>query len=293
MNNIMEECEASTDVLQNQVDEAREKSQRELAELRRQLQEKGAELERSRHMAKKLQEEVWYPLSLWFIEFACPTVLVIKIKLEAKERSCVPLFQNSSPGGALWGSIVQSSFWKCCRKLNRAFPNESDVVPDSLLTSGRQTSSFYLSVWVFTQWCLPCPQILPLEEDLQRCRREQQEAQLRGQQLEQRVEELEERSAATAEERERQVKLMEVSVWGTSAKGTPWLVKLWEDKGASKWMSHSPHFQKYFFIFALTYIKKHNPPKKENIIACCYCSLFPHLIPFLMGMTIFCPQLCL
>ncbi|XP_047189428.1 cingulin-like protein 1 isoform X2 [Scophthalmus maximus] len=108
MNNIMEECEASTDVLQNQVDEAREKSQRELAELRRQLQEKGAELERSRHMAKKLQEE-----------------------------------------------------------------------------------------------------ILPLEEDLQRCRREQQEAQLRGQQLEQRVEELEERSAATAEERERQVKLME------------------------------------------------------------------------------------
>ncbi|KAM3608969.1 uncharacterized protein V6R79_007565 [Siganus canaliculatus] len=58
MNSIMEECEASTDVLQNQVDEARDKSQRELDELRRQLQEKGAELEKSRQAAKKLQEEL-------------------------------------------------------------------------------------------------------------------------------------------------------------------------------------------------------------------------------------------
>ncbi|XP_051238396.1 cingulin-like protein 1 isoform X2 [Dicentrarchus labrax] len=108
MNSIMEECEASTDVLQNQVDEAREKSQRELDELRRQLQEKGAELEKSRQAAKKLQEE-----------------------------------------------------------------------------------------------------LLPLEEDLRQCRREQQEAQLRGRQLEQRVEELEERNATTVGDRERQVKLME------------------------------------------------------------------------------------
>ncbi|KAM9754990.1 cingulin-like protein 1 isoform 2-T3 [Menidia menidia] len=108
MNNIVEECEASTDVLQNQVDEAKERSQRELAELRRQLQEKGAELEKSRQAAKKLQEE-----------------------------------------------------------------------------------------------------LLPLEEDLRRCRREQQEAQQRGGQLEQRVEELEEKNAATLEERERHVKLME------------------------------------------------------------------------------------
>lgn len=59
MNGIIEECEASTDVLQNQVDEAKEKSQRDLADLRRQLQEKGAELEKSRQAAKKLQEEVW------------------------------------------------------------------------------------------------------------------------------------------------------------------------------------------------------------------------------------------
>lgn len=59
MNVIMEECEASTDVLQNQVDEARERSQRELDELRRQLQEKSSELEKSRLAAKKLQEEVW------------------------------------------------------------------------------------------------------------------------------------------------------------------------------------------------------------------------------------------
>lgn len=65
MNSIMEECEASTDVLQSQVDEARERSQRELDELRRQLQEKGAELEKSRQAASKLQEEVrcWSPLA--------------------------------------------------------------------------------------------------------------------------------------------------------------------------------------------------------------------------------------
>ncbi|XP_057692943.1 cingulin-like protein 1 isoform X2 [Corythoichthys intestinalis] len=58
MNSIMEDCEASTDVLQSQVDEAKERSQRELAELRRQLQEKGAELEKSRLAAKKLQDEL-------------------------------------------------------------------------------------------------------------------------------------------------------------------------------------------------------------------------------------------
>uniref|UniRef100_A0A8C4DCQ5 Cingulin like 1 n=1 Tax=Dicentrarchus labrax TaxID=13489 RepID=A0A8C4DCQ5_DICLA len=55
-------------------------------------------------------------------------------------------------------------------------------------------------------------ELLPLEEDLRQCRREQQEAQLRGRQLEQRVEELEERNATTVGDRERQVKLMEVDV---------------------------------------------------------------------------------
>ncbi|KAL6106587.1 uncharacterized protein ACO6RY_10424 [Pungitius sinensis] len=58
MNSIMEECEASTDVLRDQVEEARERSQRELDELRRQLQEKGGELEKCRQAAKKLQEEL-------------------------------------------------------------------------------------------------------------------------------------------------------------------------------------------------------------------------------------------
>lgn len=57
-----------------------------------------------------------------------------------------------------------------------------------------------------------CVQLLPLEEDLQQCRGEQQEALLRGRQLEQRVEELEERNAATVGERDRQVKLMEVDI---------------------------------------------------------------------------------
>lgn len=51
-----------------------------------------------------------------------------------------------------------------------------------------------------------------MEEDLQRCRREQQEALERGQQLEQRVEELEERSTVMVEERDRQVKVMEVNI---------------------------------------------------------------------------------
>lgn len=54
------------------------------------------------------------------------------------------------------------------------------------------------------------PQLLPLEEDLRRCRWEQQEAQQRGRQLEQKVKELEERSTAAVGDRERQVKLMEV-----------------------------------------------------------------------------------
>lgn len=64
MTSIMEECETSTDVLQNQVDEAKERSQRELSDLRRQLQEKGAELEKARQAAKKLQEEVWQVMFL-------------------------------------------------------------------------------------------------------------------------------------------------------------------------------------------------------------------------------------
>lgn len=59
--------------------------------------------------------------------------------------------------------------------------------------------------------CWFCVQLLPLEEDLRQCHGERQEAQLRVRRLEQRVEELEERNAATVEDRERQVKLMEVN----------------------------------------------------------------------------------
>lgn len=78
MNSIMEDCEASTDVLQNQVDEAKEKSQRELAELRRQLQEKGTELEKSRQAAKKLQDEVWYS---FFLSFSHSSVYFLFTKI--------------------------------------------------------------------------------------------------------------------------------------------------------------------------------------------------------------------
>ncbi|KAJ3597019.1 hypothetical protein NHX12_003419 [Muraenolepis orangiensis] len=58
MSTIMGDCEVSTDKLQQQVNEARDRSQRELAELRRQLEEKGVELDKSRLTAKKLQEEL-------------------------------------------------------------------------------------------------------------------------------------------------------------------------------------------------------------------------------------------
>lgn len=85
--------------------------------------------------------------------------------------------------------------------------------------------------------CLFCAlffvQLLPLEEDLHRCRREQQEALQRGRQLEQKVEELEERNASTAGERERQVKLMEVNASGTltretcGAESCPPLIQYW------------------------------------------------------------------
>lgn len=137
---IMEECEASTEVLQSQVDEARERSQRELDELRRQLQEKSSELEKTRQAAKRLQEEV-----------------------------------GEQQGGA---------------------DEDVGVVREAVRLLTLQ---------------LPArPQLLPLEEDLRMCRREQQEAQQRGRQLEQKVKELEERSTAAVGDRERQVKLMEV-----------------------------------------------------------------------------------
>lgn len=51
--------------------------------------------------------------------------------------------------------------------------------------------------------------MLPLEDGLRQSRREQQEAQQRGLQLERRVKELEERNVATMDDRERHVKLME------------------------------------------------------------------------------------
>ncbi|XP_071271850.1 cingulin-like protein 1 isoform X1 [Salvelinus alpinus] len=54
----VEECEASTEKLQLQVDEVRKKSHTELTELQQQLQEKGLDLEKSQQMTRKLQEEL-------------------------------------------------------------------------------------------------------------------------------------------------------------------------------------------------------------------------------------------
>eukprot|EP00063_Salmo_salar_P050910 XP_014025745.1 PREDICTED: cingulin-like protein 1 [Salmo salar] len=58
MSTIVEGCEVSTEKLQLQVDEVREKSHSVLSELQQQLQEKGVELEKSLQTARKLQEEL-------------------------------------------------------------------------------------------------------------------------------------------------------------------------------------------------------------------------------------------
>nr|XP_046208195.1 cingulin-like protein 1 [Oncorhynchus gorbuscha] len=58
MSTIVEGCEVSTEKLQLQVDEVREKSHSALSELQQQLQEKGVELEKSRQTTRKLQEEL-------------------------------------------------------------------------------------------------------------------------------------------------------------------------------------------------------------------------------------------
>lgn len=69
-------------------------------------------------------------------------------------------------------------------------------------------------------WCSSCfllhAQLLPLEEDLRQCRREQQEAQQRCRQLEKKAEELDERNASAAGERERHVKLLEARASGSA-----------------------------------------------------------------------------
>ncbi|XP_031442823.1 cingulin-like protein 1 isoform X2 [Clupea harengus] len=58
MNEIVEASQTSTQELQEQIDVYKEKNRRELADLQRQLRERTAELEQSRHTAKALQEEV-------------------------------------------------------------------------------------------------------------------------------------------------------------------------------------------------------------------------------------------
>ncbi|KAG5839398.1 hypothetical protein ANANG_G00204560 [Anguilla anguilla] len=58
MSDIVDASETSTQELQLQIDEYKEKNRRELTELQRQLRDKGVELEKSRLAAKKLQEEL-------------------------------------------------------------------------------------------------------------------------------------------------------------------------------------------------------------------------------------------
>ncbi|KAM4631040.1 cingulin-like protein 1 [Polymixia lowei] len=58
MNDIVEASQSSTQELQEQIDIYKEKNRRELAELQRQLKERGQELEKSRLAAKALQEEL-------------------------------------------------------------------------------------------------------------------------------------------------------------------------------------------------------------------------------------------
>ncbi|CAL8404740.1 unnamed protein product [Boreogadus saida] len=58
MNEIVDASQSSTQELQEQIDVYKEKNRRELAELQRQLRERGLELERSQGAARGLQEEL-------------------------------------------------------------------------------------------------------------------------------------------------------------------------------------------------------------------------------------------
>ena len=60
MNEIVDASQCSTQELQEQIDIYKEKNRRELAELQRQLKDRGLDLERSQGAARSLQEEVWF-----------------------------------------------------------------------------------------------------------------------------------------------------------------------------------------------------------------------------------------
>lgn len=60
MSDIVEVSQSSTQELQEQIDIYKEKNRRELADLQRQLKERGQELDKSRLAAKTLQEQVNY-----------------------------------------------------------------------------------------------------------------------------------------------------------------------------------------------------------------------------------------
>lgn len=62
MSEIVEASQSSTQELQEQIDVYKEKNRRELAELQRQLRERGVELDKSCLAAKSLQEEVGWPV---------------------------------------------------------------------------------------------------------------------------------------------------------------------------------------------------------------------------------------
>lgn len=62
MSEIVEASQSSTQELQQQINVYKEKNRRELAELQRQLRERGVELDKSRLAAKSLQEEVGWPV---------------------------------------------------------------------------------------------------------------------------------------------------------------------------------------------------------------------------------------
>lgn len=62
MSEIVEASQSSTQELQQQINVYKEKNRRELAELQRQLRERGVELDKSCLAAKSLQEEVGWPV---------------------------------------------------------------------------------------------------------------------------------------------------------------------------------------------------------------------------------------
>lgn len=95
---IVEASQSSTQELQEQIDTYREKNRRELAELQRQLQDKGLELEKSRIAAKSLQEEVGWGGTHSYSSLTTPHLTCKQMSSQGScKRTCFPVLFEIFP----------------------------------------------------------------------------------------------------------------------------------------------------------------------------------------------------